>query len=42
MENKKTRLYDKHVALDVQVQPFVGFEVPVLYSSVVEEHQAVR
>ncbi len=42
MENKKTCLYDKHVALGAQMQPFAGFEMPILYSSIIEEHQAVR
>ncbi len=42
MENKKTCLYDKHVALDAQISPFGGFDMPIQYSSIIDEHQAVR
>lgn len=42
MENKKTCLYDKHVALGALVQPFGGFDMPIQYSSIIEEHNAVR
>lgn len=42
MENKKTCLYDKHVALGALMQPFAGFEMPIQYSSIQEEHFAVR
>ena len=42
MENKRTCLYDKHVALGALMQPFGGFEMPIQYSSIMEEHNAVR
>ena len=42
MENKKTCLYDKHVALGALMQPFAGFEMPIQYSNIKEEHLAVR
>ena len=42
MENKKTCLYDKHVALGAQISPFGGFDMPIQYSSIIDEHQAVR
>ena len=42
MENKKTCLYDKHVALGALMSPFGGFIMPIQYSGIVEEHQAVR
>lgn len=42
MENKRTCLYDKHVALGADIHPFAGFEMPIVYSSIIEEHQAVR
>ena len=42
MENKKTCLYDKHVALKAQMSPFGGFIMPIQYSTIVDEHQAVR
>ena len=39
---KKTALYDKHVALGAKMVPFAGFDMPVQYSGVTEEHFAVR
>ena len=42
MENKKTCLYDKHVALGALISPFGGFDMPIQYSSIIEEHNAVR
>jgi len=41
-ENKKTCLYDKHVALGALMSPFGGFIMPIQYSNIVDEHQAVR
>ena len=40
--NKKTCLYDKHVALGALMSPFGGFVMPIQYSNIVDEHQAVR
>ena len=43
MENQlKTCLYDYHVALGAKISPFGGFLMPIEYSSITEEHQAVR
>ena len=42
MENKRTCLYDKHVALGALISPFGGFDMPIQYSSIVDEHNAVR
>lgn len=42
MENKKTCLHDKHIALGAQMQPFAGFDMPIQYTSIMEEHNAVR
>ena len=42
MENKRTCLYDRHVALGALISPFGGFDMPIQYSSIVDEHQAVR
>lgn len=42
MENKRTCLYDKHVALGALMQPFGGFDMPIQYTSIIEEHNAVR
>ncbi|MBN9313593.1 MAG: glycine cleavage system protein T [Chryseobacterium sp. 39-10] len=39
---KKTALYDQHVALGAKMVPFAGFEMPVQYSGVTDEHFAVR
>lgn len=39
---KKTCLYDKHVALGALMQPFGGFIMPIQYTSITEEHNAVR
>ena len=38
----KTALYDKHVSLGAKMVPFAGFDMPVQYTSVIEEHFAVR
>lgn len=42
MENKRTCLYDKHVKLGALISPFGGFDMPIQYSSIIEEHNAVR
>ncbi|MCH5181287.1 MAG: glycine cleavage system aminomethyltransferase GcvT [Prevotellaceae bacterium] len=42
MENKKTCLYDKHVGLGAQMVPFGGFEMPIQYTDIKSEHEAVR
>lgn len=39
---KKTCLYDKHVALGALMQPFGGFIMPIQYSTITDEHNAVR
>jgi aminomethyltransferase len=39
---KKIRLYDLHVRLGAKIVPFAGWEMPLSYSSVTEEHQTVR
>ena len=39
---KKTCLYDNHVALKAQMSPFGGFMMPIQYSSIIDEHNAVR
>lgn len=39
---KKTCLYDRHVALGARMSPFAGFDMPIQYSSIIEEHKAVR
>jgi glycine cleavage system T protein (aminomethyltransferase) len=39
---KKTPLYDEHVRRGAKIIPFGGWMMPVQYTSIVEEHQAVR
>ena len=41
-DNKKTCLYDKHVALGAMISPFGGFDMPIQYSNIKDEHLAVR
>lgn len=38
----RTCLYEKHVALGALISPFGGFDMPIQYSGIVDEHQAVR
>jgi aminomethyltransferase len=39
---RKTPLYDRHVALGARMVPFAGWEMPVQYEGVIQEHKAVR
>ena len=39
---KRTPLYETHQKLSAKIIPFAGWEMPVWYTSVTEEHQAVR
>ena len=39
---KRTPLYEEHLALNARMVEFSGWEMPVQYSSISEEHQAVR
>lgn len=39
---KKTALYHIHSALGAKIVPFAGFEMPVSYTSIKEEHLCVR
>ena len=39
---KHTALYDEHVAADGRMVEFAGYELPVQYTSLAEEHTAVR
>ncbi|KAB8143902.1 glycine cleavage system aminomethyltransferase GcvT [Chloroflexia bacterium SDU3-3] len=38
----RTPLYGRHVALGARMVPFGGWEMPVQYSGIVDEHHAVR
>jgi aminomethyltransferase len=39
---RKTPLYDEHVRLGAKMVPFAGWLMPVQYTGIVQEHQAVR
>ena len=39
---ERTPLYGRHVSLDARMVPFAGYEMPVQYAGVIEEHRAVR
>ena len=39
---KRTPLYDRHVAAGARLVPFAGWEMPVQYTGIREEHVAVR
>jgi aminomethyltransferase len=38
----QTPLHDRHVALGAKLVPFAGWEMPVQYVGVIQEHRAVR
>lgn len=38
----RTPLFDRHVSAGAKLVPFAGFEMPVQYSGIIEEHMAVR
>lgn len=38
----KTCLHDRHVALGALMSPFAGFDMPIQYTNITEEHNAVR
>jgi aminomethyltransferase len=39
---RRTALHDEHRKLNARLVPFAGFEMPVQYSSILKEHDAVR
>src|SRR6056297_946495 len=39
---KKTALYSTHIDSGAKMADFAGFEMPIVYSSIKEEHKAVR
>ena len=41
-EIKKTCLHACHVALGAQMSPFAGFDMPIRYAGITQEHLAVR
>src|SRR5712691_11070252 len=39
---QRTPLHDRHLALGARMVPFAGWEMPVQYEGVIQEHKAVR
>ncbi len=39
---KRTPFYNKHVEAHAKILPFAGYEMPITYSGVIEEHECVR
>jgi aminomethyltransferase len=39
---RRTPLYERHAALGARIVPFAGWEMPVQYTSIGDEHRAVR
>jgi aminomethyltransferase len=39
---RRTPLFERHAALGARLVPFAGWEMPVQYASISEEHRAVR
>ena len=39
---KTTCLHDRHVELGAQMSPFAGYDMPIQYKGITEEHNAVR
>lgn len=42
MSERKTPLYDEHVAANARIAPFAGWAMPLHYGSQIAEHHAVR
>lgn len=42
MANKRTCLYERHEAMGALIREFGGFDMPIQYSTIVDEHNAVR
>jgi glycine cleavage system T protein (aminomethyltransferase) len=39
---RRTPLYDRHVEAGARIVPFAGWEMPVQYEGIIQEHNAVR
>ncbi|MDG1719919.1 MAG: glycine cleavage system protein T, partial [Bacteroidia bacterium] len=35
---KRTKLYNKHIELGAKMVPFAGYEMPVQYAGLAQEH----
>ena len=40
--SRRTPLYAEHLALGARMVDFAGWEMPIQYTGVIAEHQAVR
>lgn len=40
--SKKTKFYDIHKKLNAKIVDFAGYQMPVQYSSIIEEHKIIR
>ncbi len=41
-KDKRTSLYDRHIALGAKMASFAGFQMPIQYSGINQEHNTVR
>ncbi|MGH2900373.1 MAG: glycine cleavage system aminomethyltransferase GcvT, partial [Solirubrobacteraceae bacterium] len=41
-ELHRTPLHARHVEAGARMVPFAGFDMPVVYTSILDEHRAVR
>ena len=41
-ELKTTCLHEDHIALGAKMSPFAGFDMPIQYAGIIQEHNAVR
>ncbi len=39
---RRTALYEEHLSLGARMMPFAGWEMPVQYTGIIEEHHSVR
>jgi len=39
---RRTPLYEQHIVAGAKLVPFAGWEMPVQYQGVIDEHRAVR
>jgi aminomethyltransferase len=39
---RRTSLHDEHIALGARMVPFAGWDMPVQYAGIIDEHNAVR
>ncbi|MDE5787590.1 MAG: glycine cleavage system aminomethyltransferase GcvT, partial [Bacteroidaceae bacterium] len=42
MSDKRTCLYERHIKLGAKMVSFGGFEMPIQYTDIADEHVAVR